>query len=73
MRDKERLESILRHDKAIISEACEAAAVRDFAHVAEEYFELDGELAFSVREERGKSLVTLRFRVNRVKNFTQLR
>ncbi|HIZ23971.1 MAG TPA: hypothetical protein H9812_00625 [Candidatus Gallimonas intestinigallinarum] len=73
MRDKERLESILRHDKAIISEACEAAAVRDFAHVAEEYFELDGELAFSVREERGKSLVTLSFRVNRVKNFTQLR
>ena len=73
MRHKERLESILRHDKAIISEACEAAAVRDFAHVAEEYFELDGELAFSVREERGKSLVTLSFRVNRVKNFTQLR
>ena len=73
MRDKERLESILRHDKAIISEACEAAAVRDFAHVAEEDFELDGELAFSVREERGKSLVTLSFRVNRVKNFTQLR
>lgn len=73
MRDKERLESILRHDKAIISEACEAAVVRDFAHVAEEYFELDGELAFSVREERGKSLVTLSFRVNRVKNFTQLR
>ena len=73
MRDKERLESILRHDKPIISEACEAAAVRDFAHVAEEYFELDGELAFSVREERGKSLVTLSFRVNRVKNFTQLR
>ena len=73
MRDKERLESILRHDKAIISEACEAAAVRDFAHVAEEYFELDGELAFSVREERGKSLVSLSFRVNRVKNFTQLR
>ena len=73
MKDKERLESILRHDKAIISEACEAAAVRDFAHAAEEYFELDGELAFSVREERGKSLVTLSFRVNRVKNFTQLR
>ena len=73
MRDKERLESILRHDKATTSEACEAAAVRDFAHVAEEYFELDGELAFSVREERGKSLVTLSFRVNRVKNFTQLR
>ena len=73
MRDKERLECILRQDKAVISEACEAAAVRDFAHVAEEYFELDGELAFAVREERGKTAVTITFRVLRVKNFTQLR
>ena len=73
MRDKERLENILRHDKAIISGACEAAAVRDFAHVAEEYFELDGQMNFSVREERGKTMVLLTFRVTRVKNFTQLR
>ena len=35
MRDKERLEKILRQDKAKISEACEAAVVRDFTHVAE--------------------------------------
>ena len=40
MKDKERLENLLRRDKAVISEECEEAAVRDFAHVAEEYFEL---------------------------------
>ncbi len=73
MKDKERLENLLRRDKAVISEECEEAAVRDFAHVAEEYFELDGEMGFSVREDRGKTLVTVSFRVSRVKNFTRLR
>ncbi len=73
MKDKERLENLLRRDKAVISEECEEAAVRDFAHVAEEYFELDGEMGFSVREDRGKTLVTVSFRVTRVKNFTRLR
>lgn len=73
MKDKERLENLLRRDKAVISEECEEAAVRDFAHVAEEYFELDGEMGFSVREDRGKTLVTVSLRVSRVKNFTRLR
>lgn len=73
MKDKERLENLLRRDKAVISEECEEAAVRDFAHVADEYFELDGEMGFSVREDRGKTLVTVSFRVTRVKNFTRLR
>ena len=73
MKDKERLENLLRRDKAVISEECEEAAVRDFAHVAEEYFELDGEMGFSVREDRRKTLVTVSFRVTRVKNFTRLR
>lgn len=72
MRDKERLEKILRQDKAKISEACEAAVVRDFTHVAEEYFDLDSDLSFTLREEHGKMVATLSFSVSRVKNFTQL-
>ena len=43
----QRLENLLRRDKAVISEECEAAAVRDFAHVAQEYFDLDGRVDFS--------------------------
>ena len=45
----QRLENLLRRDKAVISEECEAAAVRDFAHVAQEYFDLDGRVDFSLR------------------------
>ena len=67
-----RLEDLLRRDKAVISEECEAAAGRDFAHVAQEYFDLDGRVSFSLREEKGGSVVTLTFRITRVKNFTVL-
>ena len=74
MREEElrRLEDLLRRDKAMISEECEAAAVRDFAHVAQEYFDLDGRVEFSLREEKGGGVVTIAFRIVRVKNFTVL-
>ncbi len=67
-----RLEDLLRRDKALISEQCEAAAVRDFAHVAQEYFDLDGRVSFSLCEEKNGAFVTLTFRITRVKNFTVL-
>lgn len=74
MREEElrRLEDLLRRDKAMISEECEAAAVRDFAHVAQEYFDLDGRVEFSLREEKGGGVVTISFRIVRVKNFNVL-
>ena len=74
MREEElrRLEDLLRRDKAMISEECEAAAVRDFAHVAQEYFDLDGRVEFALREEKGGGVVTISFRIVRVKNFTVL-
>lgn len=67
-----RLEDLLRRDKAIISDEVEAAAVRDFARVAQEYFDLDGRVSFSLREEKDGGVVTMTFRIARVKNFTVL-
>ena len=74
MRQEElsRLENLLRRDKAVVTEECEAAAVRDFAHVAQEYFDLDGRVSFSLREEKNGAVATLTFRIVRVKNFTVL-
>ena len=67
-----RLEDLLRRDKAIISDEVEAAAVRDFARVAQEYFDLDGRVSFSLREEKDGGVVTMTFRITRVKNFSVL-
>lgn len=70
--EKKRIGELLHRDKTVISDAVEAAAVRDFARVAGEYFELDGGITFSMREEKGASCVSISFRVTRVKNFTTL-
>ena len=70
--EKKRIGELLHRDKAIITDAMEAAAVREFARVASEFFELDGGITFSMHEERGKSCVSISFRINRVKNFTTL-
>lgn len=69
---KKRIDDLLHRDKAIITDAVEAAAVREFARIAAEFFELDGDITFSMREEKGKSFVNISFRITRVKNFTTL-
>ena len=55
-----------------IKSAEQCKIVRDFARVAGEYFELDGGITFSMREEKGASCVSISFRATRVKNFTTL-
>lgn len=70
--EKKRIDDLLHRDKAIITDAVEAAAVREFARIAAEFFELDGDITFSMREEKGKSIVSINFRITRVKNFTTL-
>ena len=70
--EKKRIDDLLHRDKAVITDAVEAAAVREFARIAAEFFELDGDITFSMREEKGKSFVSISFRITRVKNFTTL-
>ena len=69
---KRRIDEMLHRDKAVITDAVEAAVVREFARVAAEYFDLDGGIAFTMSEEKGKSYVRIGFRVTRVKNFSTL-
>ena len=76
MRDKntkQRLAVMLDRDKEVMSEESRIAATRDFRHVAEEYFEMDGDVSIDVVPERGGSRVTVYFRARRVKNFTTLK
>ena len=70
--EKMRIDDLLHRDKAIITDDVEAAAVREFPRTAAEFLELDGDITFSMREEKGKSFVSINFRITRVKNFTTL-
>ena len=76
MREKEsklRLEQMLSRDKEEMNEASRQAALVDFMRVAGEYFDVDGNGVFSVKQVKGKYEVVLSFRAVRVKNFSILR
>ena len=70
---KQRLVRLLAEDKEPINAKTEEAARRDFARVAKEYFETDGELVFKVEKEKNDYRVAIGFRAVRVKNFTPLK
>ncbi len=70
---KGRLSAMLVRDKEEINESTRKALLCDLTHVANEYFDREGELALAI-EERGERLeVQLRFFATRVKNFTTLK
>ena len=70
---RQRLVTMLEQDKEEINDATKAAAVRDFSHVAAEYFETDGEASFQVKRTKGGYEVTFGFKAVRVKNFSTLK
>lgn len=70
---QQRLAIMLEQDKEEINEATKAAAVRDFSHVAAEYFETDGDASFQMKRTKGGYEVTFTFKAVRVKNFSTLK
>ena len=70
---KERIVRMLDIGKEDLNEESRRAAIADFTHVAEEYFETESPVTLqTVTEKRGMEVV-VRFRVRRVKNFTTLK
>lgn len=69
---KKRLEGLLKEDNEALNRQTEAAARRDFARFANEYFERDGELKLLVERDKDGYLVTVQFRAIRVKSFTTI-
>ncbi len=73
MRDmRQRLAEMLDKDKEEMNAPSKTAALADFARVANEYFETEGEPKFSVERVKGGYEVNLSFRAVRVKNFSTL-
>lgn len=68
--DRTRIARMLEQDKEEMNTESRAAALRDFEHVAREYFELDGAPTLDVQKQRHGFEATLVIRAFRVKNFT---
>ncbi len=70
---RQRLDAMLKADKAEMNEESFRAAQEEFSRVAHEYFEPEGEVTLSLGEGTGTIEVTVRFRAVRVKNFYTLK
>ncbi len=71
--DRKRLTGFIEQDRDGLNRESRAAALKAFRHVAEEFFEPAGEIDLNVAKERHGFEVTLRFRADRVKNFTSIK
>ncbi len=65
----DRASRVIGADKAPMSEECRAIALRDFAHVAREYFDLAAPPELKIEACEGGFCVSLTFRADRVKTF----
>ena len=68
-----RLNAILEADKEEMNEESKRAALRDFQRIAQEYFDLDGELSLKTERVKQGMQVSLTFRAVRIKNFNALK
>lgn len=69
---QERLRKMMEADRGEMNEKSAAAAQKEFMHIAEEFFETDGEGKLTVESGKRDMLVTFSVRAKRVKNFTTL-
>ena len=67
-----RVNNVLQADKSVMSDACKALVLQDFAEKFNEYFELIGLPRMELTCENGVYTVEMRFQAERIKKFNVL-
>ena len=68
-----RVNSVIRADKSVMSEACKALVLQDFADKFHEYFDLMGLPRMELTCKNGIYTVNLTFQAERIKKFNVLK
>ena len=71
--DFTRVNNVLQADKSVMSDACKALVLQDFAEKFNEYFDLIGLPRMELTCKNGKYLVRLAFEAERIKKFNVLK
>ncbi len=71
--DFTRINNVLQSDKSVMSEACKALVLQDFAEKFNEYFDLIGLPRMELSCKNGTYLVQLSFEAERIKKFNVLK
>ena len=67
-----RLRSVIQADKSVMSDACKALVLQDFAEKFNEYFDLIGLPRMELTCQNGTYTVKLSFQAERIKKFNVL-
>ena len=68
-----RMNSILQADKSVMSDACKALVLQDFADKFNEYFDLTGLPRMEINCKNGAYFVRIEFEAERIKKFNVLK
>ncbi|MBQ8308477.1 MAG: hypothetical protein IJX96_01450 [Clostridia bacterium] len=68
-----RVSSVIQADKAVMSEACKALVLQDFAEKFNEYFDLIGLPRMELSCKNGVYSVSIAFEAERIKKFNVLK
>ncbi len=69
----DRIHTLLQADKSVMSEACKALVLQDFADKCNEYFDLVGLPRMEISYKNGVYTVDMRFEAERIKKFNVLK
>lgn len=68
-----RLSNVIQADKSVMSDACKALVLQDFAEKFNEYFELNGLPRMELSYKNGVYSVSVNFEAERIKKFNVLK
>ena len=68
-----RISEVIQADKSVMSEACKALVIRDFAEKFNEYFDLTGLPTMQINCKNGTYTIELVFEAERIKKFNVLK
>ena len=71
--DYTRLMGVIQADKSVMSDACKALVLRDFAEKFNEYFDLNGLPKMQLTCKNGVYSVVIAFEAERIKKFNVLK
>ena len=68
-----RINDVIQADKSVMSEACKALVIKDFAEKFNEYFDLTGLPKMEIACKNGVYTIEIAFEAERIKKFNVLK
>ena len=72
-RERQRIDFVIQADKSVMSDACKALVLQDFAEKCNEYFDLMGLPRMEITRRNGIYQVSVCFEAERIKKFNVLK